>query len=251
MEREHLTLDEYRGIVSTIDRPTRRQMEAYAKHVSNAHSWYKPWYVGDLDSFRLTFFVNPSAGMGYTQHGDGREEEYRLVERTDGNMKTGSAMAAFHYSDPPTTERIVKFGHLHYGQDRDTLLIHDPASSRYFDVPKSVVDVGSVQVTAVINTFVTDAMRSKQAVKAFRRLKWPEGSGGRKAKLEIYDRARMLIDNPSKVEFLKPRDPRVVDDTNIPLIDYPLHMLFEKERQRQRNEMVGAMSCVCDLLWQS
>lgn len=250
-ERESLSLDEYRDIASTLSRPTRMQMEAYAKHVSNAHSWYKLWYLGDLDAFRLTFFVNPSAGMGLASDGNGHEEEYRLVERTNENTTLGNVIGGFHYSDPPTAERLVRFGHLHYGRDRETLLIHDPTSNRCFDVPKSIVATGSVLVSAVISTFVTDAMRSKKAVRAFRRLKWPEESGGRIAKLEIYERARMLIDNPSKAVFVRPGDPRAADDGDISFVDYPLHLLFEKERQRQRKEMVGAMSRVCDLLWQS
>lgn len=248
-------LDAYRSVVAGLPRPTREQMEDFAVFVSGAHSWYKHlplWLPGEP----FQFFLDPCAGLQVVCHGPG---EFELVVRE----KRG-----FHYSQIPTVEYRDRYGFLAYSQSRGTRVylnrsdgaleapaddeasIFDPEVGRYFPVPEEVLRAGRVEVTAVVHTYClpgkwvcfADAFEGEPP--------WPEESGGAAGLRAIIERCRLLDEDYTRCEPA----PQEMQKTALGRrkggfgIDYPLYLLMEPERARQRREMVAAMERVLDLV---
>lgn len=112
-------MDDYLKIVSQLPLPTVAQTEAFAKHVTEAHSWYKhlpAFPPGQL----FTFFLDPQAGRQILQRGGMNEframfEGYKGVTRyqsiiTDITKDTKRG----HYSMRLTEDYRREFGYWNY-----------------------------------------------------------------------------------------------------------------------------------------
>src|SRR5215470_13221521 len=92
-----LTLDEYRELLAETPTPSSEQLDAFARFVSTAHSWYK--HLPTLPpGVPMIFYLDPGAG---TQRVVDKRGRVREVER----RKPG-----FHYSWLPTAEYRDRFG---------------------------------------------------------------------------------------------------------------------------------------------
>jgi hypothetical protein len=112
-------MDEYLKIVSQLPLPTVAQTEAFAKHVTEAHSWYK-----HLPAFPpgqcFTFFLDPQAGRQIQQRGGPNEframfEGYKGITQfqmviTDITKDTKRV----HYSMRLTEDYRREFGYWHF-----------------------------------------------------------------------------------------------------------------------------------------
>ena len=104
MNIKGLELFQYASLVRNLPRPTPDQMLAFARYVSNAHSWYKhlPWFPPGAPFY---FFLDPAAGM---QRAVAPNGSVRVSVREE---------PGFHYSWIRTEEYRARFGQGVYGPD--------------------------------------------------------------------------------------------------------------------------------------
>ena len=248
-----LTLPQYRVLVRSLPRPTLVQMQQFALLVSHAHSWYKRLpYLPPGAPFQ--FFLDPGAGM-------------KLTVRPQGSVDARPhAKCGFHYSGLPTAEYRDQFGYLAYSWIADTSFaqrfgdgprrirsdtapfVYDVSTQSLCPLPAPVLEAGRAFVSGVAHPGGTDARRWKWMDEAKTRVEWPEESGGSEAVARIVERSRVLEEDPSRIERVKPDavDPHQYLD--LMFLDYPLYQLLEPERQRQRAGMVAAMTRVVALV---
>ncbi len=150
-----LDLTEYRDLLRSVPRPTDEQAEAFARFVSEAHSWYKHLpLLPPGTPFR--FFVDPYAGF----HQEIVKGQAVLVP---------SATHGFHYSSLPTRQYQTRFGHLAYAcragwsvslvfDDGSALKGPDTSGAGVFTpdgqfggLPPEVVEAGTEYLTGVIH----------------------------------------------------------------------------------------------------
>jgi hypothetical protein len=96
----------------SLPRPTDEQYRAFAKHIGEAHSWYK--HLPLLTGGQFVVFVAPDSGIGRLVarlEGTG----YRLVTPPEGPVFT-EANPRLHYSWKTTDEYRRRFGYLDYAR---------------------------------------------------------------------------------------------------------------------------------------
>lgn len=247
-----LTLPQYRALVTSLTMPTLLQMQQFAEFVAGAHSWYK--HLPLLPPGQpLQFFLDPAAGMQLVAKSGGIVEATPRIER------------GFHYSWLPTTEYRDRFGYLAFSRSSGTsvsLLLRDGSQliesddvASVFDftirtacqLPEEVIQAGGAFISGIVHTLGADHRLWQRVIDRNPRLDWPEESGGLETVAKIRDRCRVLREDPSRLERLKPKDLDPGQDPNLVMVDLPLYRILEPERQRQRAGMVAAMRRVVDL----
>jgi hypothetical protein len=94
----------------SLPRPTEEQYREFAKHVGEAHSWYK--HLPLLTGGQFVVFLAPNSGVGrLVARLDGRG--YQLVTPPEGPVFT-EANPRLHYSWRTSEEYRRRFGHLDY-----------------------------------------------------------------------------------------------------------------------------------------
>jgi hypothetical protein len=228
-------------------------MQQFAVFVSNAHSWYKHLpYLPPGEPFQ--FFLDPGAG---TQRAISPQGSVNAIPRTE---------CGEHYSWLPTAEYRERFGYLAYSRsvgtathvlsDDGTVLtesdvapyVYDLTAHRLVQVPAKVLKAGRAFVSGVAHTHGTDKRPWLGMVRVNTRLSWPEESGGVEAVTKILARCRMLEEEPSRIEYVKPEAIDPNDDFYARFVDFPLYQLLGPERQRQRAGMVATMKRVIELV---
>jgi hypothetical protein len=234
-----LALSEYRSLVASLPTPTRAQMDAFAKFVCGAHSWYKhlPYYPPGKP---LQFFLDPAAGMDLNFHSDRVEATTRLE-------------CGFHYSSIPTGEYREKFGHLAFGRTSGTTVyrvaadgtalapgndvpaVYDTVARSLRRLPAEVVGAGMAMVSGIVHPESARPQWMLQFANERARATWPEESGGLTTLLELLDYCRM------RTEQLRRSDSFSWE------VDEQLTRLLAPERRRQHEGMVAAMTRVVEL----
>jgi hypothetical protein len=192
---------QYLALTRELPRPTPSQMEAFALHVSGAHSWYKhlPWYPPGKPFY---IYLDPAAGM-----------ERRRSESGDW-VVSDRQVRGFHYSWLPTADYLDQFGHLAFAQAHATVVslrlsdgtrvapsddsptYHDPLNGQLRPVPEPILAAGTAMVSAIIYTSGIRRLSSRDTTQygiGHRALRgdarklphWPEESGGRAALIAL------------------------------------------------------------------
>jgi hypothetical protein len=95
-----------------LQRPTDEQYRAFAKHVGEAHSWYK--HLPLLTGGQFVVFLAPDSGIGrLVAHLD--DAGYHLVTPSEGPVFT-EANPRLHYSWRTSEEYRRRFGYLDYAR---------------------------------------------------------------------------------------------------------------------------------------
>ena len=243
-----LSMREYVDLLRDCSRPTAAQIEAFADHVSSAHSWYKhlPLFPPGRP---FHFFPDPWAGMDTVVTPEGR------VEARERGGERG-----FHYSWIPTADYREQFGCLNYHTTRGSSfflpegMIVNPrpplptllTPNGPVGVPEAVIEVGRVLCTGIIH-HRTDGYRywTSRWAGPWRDVDWPDEYGGEALKLRIIRQLDLLIAE------------RECPTAKAPVASQPgcaqprsrLHDILAPERQRQRDTMCNAIRRACDLVW--
>ena len=252
MPYPRLALDEYRSLVADLVRPTRPQMEDFARYVSDAHSWYK--YLPLLPpGAPFNFRLDPAAGLQRILDNDG-------TLRAEPLEKGG-----FHYSSLPTAEYRRRFGHLAFSQADGTTVtlvardgtrmmpsdgtdsVHDLHKHRLVNIPIDIIEAGTARVSGLIHSHI-DERHLYHGLLAAGPEGWPEESGGSATYHLILARAKAIATKQIERETLAMNAITAMGNIRLLGADYPLHLLIEPERERQRNAMVAAMERMLALL---
>jgi hypothetical protein len=248
-----LTLPQYRALVASLPTPTPLQMQQFSEFVSHAHSWYKHLPLLPPGA-PVQFFLDPAAGL-------------QLVAGPAGTVEaTPRGEAGFHYSWLPTTEYRHRFGYLAFSRSLGTSVsfespdgtrfigsddapcVYDSVARGLLELPGEVLEVGRAFISGIVHTLGADHGRWQLYMDHSAHLNLPEESGGVEAVAKIRERCRVLRDDPSRVEYLAPRDLSPTQNFNLVDVDFPLYQILEMERQRQRAGMVAAMTRVVELV---
>lgn len=209
-----LTLEEYRSLVAHLPRPTSEQMECFAQHVADDHSWYK--HLPLLPPGRpFVFYLDPYAGVKLKRMPDG---SIRVVDCEDGTA---------YYRD--------RFGHLVYYRvagsamyfsDRDGGLlfpadtacaVFDPQHERLRPLPAEVSEAGTAFVSGLVHPrggwygYWRSLVPPEDEIGPsgewpldWKLPEWPEESGGPEVLRRILDRCRLLVNDRSLADKLTP-----------------------------------------------
>jgi hypothetical protein len=253
-----LTLSEYRSLVVALPPPTDQQKDNFCKFVSKAHSWYKHLPLC-LPGVKFHLFIDPSAGC-----------ERALT--FSGKVKvTPRAKQGFHYSWIPTNAYRRNFGYLAYscragtksfdvkwnqviGYSDDVATI-STSDGQVCALPPEVIRVGSVSLTAVINNLSAACEHWGFLAADADELTWPEESGGRKVLQKIIARARRIsqdslsFEERERINRMRVDEALLLEEPELLHVDPELYELLAPEQSRQRAEMIKAMQCVCDLIY--
>jgi len=203
-----LTLGEYRELLAGVPEPSREQIEAFARFVSTAHSWYKhlPLLPPGVP---MTLFLDPGAGAQL------------IIDRRGRIRQVNRRKRGFHYSWLRTAEYRDRFGHAAFARSAgtgtvvslmraegsqlipsdDKPAIFDPARGELLALPDEVLEAGVAQVTGVMHP-----RASLPALWGFPKnfnashVDWPTQSGGANALAQILERVRALSDDPALIE---------------------------------------------------
>ena len=251
-------LGEYRELLAGVPMPSREQIEAFARFVSTAHSWYKHlpiWPPG----VPMNFFLDPGAGAQRIVDARGRVDQVDRLER------------GFHHSWLPTAKYRDSFGHAAYartagtgtvvsfiGADGSQLapsheepLVFEPSGAELVALPDEVLEAGTALLSAVVHprgpllvpsrvAWDRDPGRSGTSP-----ADWPAESGGTAALAQILERAEALLADP---QLEKPAPDGNPDRHHLLGCDFVLYQLLTPERERQQRGMVAALECVVDLV---
>ena len=228
-----------------LDRPSDVQCEAFTRYVSSAHSWYKHLPLVPPGA-RFTFFLDLFAGCDAMETKDGRT---LLVPRES---------QGFHYSALPTLEYRTRFGYLGYAHQggthvkmtigdgfvslADHLWVIADQKGRWWQLPREVADVGSVDVTAFVHPIVPLLLES---IPLDRDL-IPAESGGRATLQRVVARIRELRRDPESEAGFPDDHPAPPRER---FTDRVLYDLLEPERRRQRNAMLLAIRRMLDCVY--
>ena len=250
---KRLTLDDYRALLPRRPAPSSEQMEAFARFVSTAHSWYK--HLSPLPpGVPMVFYLDPDAG---TQ---------RVVDRRGRVSQVKRRKQGFHYSWLPTVEYRSRFGYAAFAAAAGTTvsliladgsekvpsdkepLIFDPRAGQFAALPHEVLAAGTADVSALIHPraawpAVWHRFRSDRDDRSV--FNW---STEVEAALygQILERIEALRDG-APVEEIQ-RD--AVDDGDRGYVsgcDLVLYRLLVPERERQKRRIVAALQHVVDL----
>ena len=251
MSHPAFTLEEYRAATYHLTRPSRAQLEAFALHVSQAHSWYKSLSF-EPPGNAFCFFIDPYAGMDIVQRaGAGFELQWR-------------DKAGFHYNQLATAAHRERFGHLAFcsgGREMvpeplksidglrvpaDTApMIYDPKLRDFRRLPSTIMRAGVASLSCVVhdhtvNTPVMSMFLSQQPPPD-----WPAESGGpavlERLRVRLAEVARLrAADQALPPEARRGRDWQKED----PMVDE----LLAPERRRQHLGMIAAAENVLRLI---
>jgi hypothetical protein len=228
-----LTPAQYVASLSRVPLPTTKQKLQFADFVCKAHSWYKH-LPANPPGEPFYFYLDKYAGCDRLLKRDGTAV---MVERTEHG---------FHYSDLPTEEYRMRFGHLAYSCEsgtavfvtswpvafpRDKVVAVPGDDGRMFGLPAEILAAGETRLTAIIHPggaccTVCERLRS-----------WPEKSGGQIVLEKIAARCREMQD-PANPDWM-------MHTRSIGYSDPRLDELLAPERQRQKDEIVRAIDRVC------
>lgn len=247
-----LTLDSYRGLVGGMPRPMPTQVEAFARHVCSAHSWYKQLPLLP-PGVPFWFYLDPSAGM------------QRSVD-SQGNLRVEPLeKPGFHHSSLPTRTYRERFGTLVFSSashstvsvvsrdgartlpSDDAPVIVDPDAGLLYRIPQEVVEAGTALVSGLVHLYVPEFILALD-MPAFPPNQWPIESGGATAYHAILDRCRTLQADPAATQPLSFEVSEAMGLRGLFDKDFTLHCLVEPERERQRRQMIAAMERVLALL---
>jgi hypothetical protein len=247
-----LTLGEYRELLAGVPTPSREQMEAFARFVATAHSWYKhlPLLPPGIP---MTFFLDPGAGAQRIVDWRGR---VRLVDRVE---------SGFHYSWRPTAEYRDRFGHAAYARttragmpvvgtsislirwnlsqlvpSEDKPAIFEPGRARLVALPDEVVEAGTAFLSGVVHDRASWPGSWQWHMTEWNapRVDWPAESGGADGWAKITERVQALIADPELIALSPDHF----------FGDYVLYLLLTPERERQLRGIVAALERVVDLV---
>ena len=283
-----LTLGEYRELLAGVPEPSREQIEAFARFVSTAHSWYKhlPLLPPGVP---MTLFLDPGAGAQLIVDKRGR---IRQVKR----RKHG-----FHYSWLRTAEYRDRFGHAAFARGAgtgtvvslmraegsqlipsdDRLAIFHPGRGELLALPDEVLEAGVAQVSGVVHPRAAlPALWGFSTNLDASRVDWPPESGGATALAQILERVRALTADPNLIERVDVHLDRPAERHGATVVaqilervralsagpmqskplldpdrlhlgfdcDLVLYRLLTPERERQHVGMVAALERVVDLV---
>lgn len=86
-------------------------------------------------------------------------------------------------------------------------------------------------------------------------LTWPEESGGRDVLQKIIARASRIsqdslsFEERERINRMRVDEALILEDPELLHVDPELYELLAPEQRRQRSEMIQAMQCVCDLIY--
>jgi hypothetical protein len=249
---QKLTLGEYRELLAGVAAPSREQLEAFARFVATAHSWYKHlWLLPP--GHAMTFFLDPGAGGQLIVDRRGWMRQYDRLEH------------GFHYSWPPTAVYRDRFGHAAFAQTagpgREVSLvlmdgwqlvpsdgepaIFDPNRGELVALPDEVVEAGTAYLSGVVHPRACYPVLWRRVTDwDASRGDWPAESGGAAVFAEIRERVRALMADPHLIE--PPPDPP--PNHYLGGCDFVLYRLLAAERRRQQGGVVAALERVVDLV---
>jgi hypothetical protein len=236
-----LTLGEYRELLAGVPTPSREQMEAFARFVAMAHSWYKhlPLLAPGIP---MTFFIDPGAGA------------QRIVDRRGRIHQVDRLERGFHYSWLPTAEYRDRFGYAAFattvgtsvsliGWDRtqqipsdDEPAVFEPGRAELVALPNEVVEVGVAFLSGVVHDRASWPgiwQVRRMAGSDAPRVDWPAESGGADGWEKIIERVHALIADP---ELIAPSPHHRLNFNE----DYVLYQLLTPERERQLRGIGGS-----------
>lgn len=251
MSHPAFTLEEYRAATYHLTRPSRAQLEAFALHVSQAHSWYKSLSFEPPGS-AFCFFIDPYAGMDIVQRaGAGFELHWR-------------DKAGFHYNQLPTAAHRERFGHLAFcsgGREMvpeplrsiDGLrvpadaapMIYDPGLRDFRRLPSRIMRAGVASFSSVVHDHIVNTPVFSMFLSQQPRPDWPVESGGmavlERVRARLTELARLeAADAALSAEACSRRDWTKED----PVLDE----LLAPERRRQHLGMIAAAQNVLQLI---
>ena len=282
-----LTLGEYRELLAGVPEPSREQIEAFARFVSTAHSWYKhlPLLPPGVP---MTLFLDPGAGAQL------------IVDRRGRIRQVNRRKHGFHYSWLRTAEYRDRFGHAAFARSPgtgtvvslmraegsqlipsdDKPAIFDPGRGELLALPDEVLEAGVAQVSGVVHPHASlpALWRFSKNLDASH-VDWPTESGGATVLAQILERVRALSADPNLIEKVdvgldrpaerhgatvvaqilervralsahpkRSKPPLDRDQYQLMGCDLVLHRLLTPERERQRVGMVEALERVVDLV---
>lgn len=249
-----IRLARYRAMCQQLPQPTEAQIEAFARHVAEAHSWYKHLPLNPPGS-PLHFFIDPYAGLQRVLRADGQLDHFE-------REKPG-----FHYSWIPSREYRKNFGHLAYSRSSGMMvgfpdidgdveigsdevpIVGDPETGRLGLVPRAILKLGQQRVTGMIHSCAFDHGFLGTMLRCGRLDAWPDASGGDQALRCIRERCEYLGEGFDRVEPASPGERQHAHDILSPCVDLPLYRLLEPERRRQLDAMAGAIRRVIQDVW--
>ncbi len=246
-----LSLAQYVGSIVEVPLPTAQQRENFVEYVSHAHSWYKHLPL-NLPGAPFYFFVDRYAGMD------------RVIMKDGTQAFTERAKQGFHYSDIPTEEYRIRFGHLAYSCDsgttvflsgpgpivfpRDSVAAVPSQDAKMYGLPEEILEAGLTRLTHVIHTFSATHLFWKHV------RDWPEESGGQAVLEKIVARSQAIREPTFQRPVYTFEDQEALAQAN-PYIwghfltaDPVLNDLLAPERRRQYGEMMKAIDRVCKVI---
>jgi hypothetical protein len=252
-----LTLDEYREVLGETPSPSAEQLDAFARFVSTAHSWYK--HLPTLPpGVPMIFYLDPGAGTQRVVDKRGRVREVK--RRTHG----------FHYSWLPTAEYRDRFGcaafasmagttvslirsdgSQHVPSDNEPL-IFAPRYAELVALPTEVLEAGMAEISGLIHNRAACFEFWRWLPAGYddpSRFHWPAESGGADAYTQILERLQALRGG-APVEEVPSGESHREDYrylSGLPSGDLVLHRLLIPERERQQRGIVAALCRVIEL----
>lgn len=239
----------YRAAIVDLARPTPSQVGDFVGYAFRAHSWYKGLALGQPE-MRFGFYLDPSAGHARRVRPDRSVE---LVETRDGDIFTINLGI-------PTRRYLERFGHLEFVFDMGAHLrpraapgsgTGDPSwrddRAQVFSpehgvvtVPREVLDVGTVELTAVVHPLTDSTYHWTPAWERLSRWAWPEQSGGRAAIARLGEVVERAITDPNG-SFDAALLLQGIPWEGRARHAYDLYEFIAPERERQRREATLAI----------
>ncbi len=251
---KEIPLARYRAMCQRLPRPTEAQIEAFARHVAEAHSWYKHLPLNPPGR-PLQFFVDPHAGLQRVLCAEGRLDHFEREKQ------------GFHYSWIPTREYRKNFGHLAYSRSSGMMvglpdidgdieigsdeapIVGDPETGHLGLVPEAILKLGQQHVTGMIHSCAFDHHFLGAMIRCGRLKSWPAASGGEQALQRIRERCEYLGEGFDRLEPASPEERQEAQDILSPYVDLPLYRLLEPERRRRLDAMAEAIRRVIQEVW--
>jgi hypothetical protein len=135
----------YADLIAGLPLPTAGQTAAFARHVTNVHSWYK--HLPTLPpGARFTFFLNPHACEQIERDGDG----FVVTPIEEGDyFRHGSRLSTADYRR--------RFGHWDYWSTRfrplapvERPILYGSGTDGRFELPTELVERWSCRLTAFL-----------------------------------------------------------------------------------------------------
>jgi hypothetical protein len=259
-----LTLRKYRKLVKSCGRPTETQVENFIKFVCQAHSWYK--HLPTVPPGKLFYFyLDPNAGRELRVDAAGNR---RLRDRLDSDD------SKFHYTWMTTADYRSKFGCLAYavnagtsfmtGESKGEWAVHRHDNAIVYDrklrpryIPDEVVEAAAVELTGVIHDEMSVGHKARRWVEILSEHSdtWPVESGGEAAARDLLNVCKEIV---SELESLTL--PKSISEASLNSAesrkwyefsrscDRRLAEALKPERDRQKNQMRGAIRTMLDML---